>query len=863
MPMQVFPEVIAKFIEHMSLTVKMTCVVFLVGLMLWGGTDYFGTIALEKAYRNHLANILEEKALEYRFRFSRHVYAHSEMVKVSVSLKKFIDYVESINWTPEGNREILYHKRPPGWFPKVSIIRAFATPDYAFLFDSKGKVYEIYKSVNRSPPQKLFFPSKLLLQRSDSESYLLDIENEPYLVTSKTHVGKDGIVKATLLFATQIDERFLFASQKTYSKEIIVALVSEEQSRIKVSSDASLLPPGMLLRDVKDQFIEVKQEFYEYGSSEMSFKFVSFISIATMEPLIRAVVDQDRVQRAVLAFVFIIVFSLLMAWITKRIEHLGWRIADFSQKKLGGTPWHYKKGDQLDILEKRFQLLTEEIVSSNESLKKEKEVAENANKAKSLFLANMSHEIRTPMNAVLGFAEIAKGKITDPQLLDYMKSILASGHALLRLINDILDLSKVEAGKLDLEYSAVSPRELLAEMETIFTTAIMDKRLQLIIDLPEKLPRALLLDESRLRQILINLIGNAIKFTESGYIKLLIRCQYPDDVQQSVVDVVISVEDTGMGIPPDQLESIFESFTQLKGQKSSQFGGTGLGLAITRRLIEMMDGEINISSTVGSGTTFQIILNEIEVASTQSFEDRGKIDIDFESLHFAPCTVLVVDDIDYNRELILGFLGEFGFDFLQAKNGKEAIELAADRHPQIILLDMKMPVMTGYEAAAFLRNDSELEQIPIIAVTASAMAEEETIINKLCDSYLKKPVSKTELVAEMMKYLACSVVPPVEGEVKSVSIGNGKLKTLAMESLGGYPQLLAELKLNHLRIEELLRVMPIDEIDLFAETIKELGEKNNFIPLVDCGQMLHDAVEIIDISLIKQILFELLKYGKD
>ncbi|MCP4345110.1 MAG: AAA family ATPase [Desulfobacterales bacterium] len=388
-----------------------------------------------------------------------------------------------------------------------------------------------------------------------------------------------------------------------------------------------------------------------------------------------------------------------------------------------------------------------------EKAQREREAADAANKAKSEFLASMSHEIRTPMNSVLGFTEILKTRIEDPELSSYLESVHAGGKSLLKLINDILDLSKVEAGKLNPEYTAVSPRDIFDEMLIVFGQKIKEKGLELIIDIPPELPKALLFDEIRLRQILINLIGNAVKFTEKGYIKLSVNYRYPDDIHHSTLDFIFSVKDTGKGIPEDQLDSIFEAFYQVKEQKFSQFGGTGLGLAITSRLIEMMDGEISVTSELGKGTVFNIILKGVEVVSAEALESQRQKQIDFASIQFEKSIILIADDIEFNRKLVKCFFEDYDFTLLEAENGREAIEKARQYHPHLILLDMKMPETDGYETAGLLKKDDALKAIPVIAITASSMKKDEHLINCLCDSYLKKPVSRTDLISEIMKFL--------------------------------------------------------------------------------------------------------------
>jgi len=505
------------------------------------------------------------------------------------------------------------------------------------------------------------------------------------------------------------------------------------------------------------------------------------------------------------------------------------------------------------VLERTAQLeeRTNEIQRTNKELIKAKDAAEAANKAKSEFLANMSHEIRTPMNAVLGFSEILFSKEKDEQKKNYISSILASGKSLLSLINDILDLSKVEAGKLELEYTAVSPNELFNEMQIVFGRKITDKGLKLVIDIFPELPEVLLLDETRLRQILINLIGNAVKFTDSGYIKLSAEPCYPENCQRSCLDIVFSVEDSGMGIPEGQREFVFSSFSQLKGQKTSEFGGTGLGLAISRGLIEMMNGEITVSSEVGKGSTFKIILKNVEVASVATQDSKDIKLMDFSSIIFEKSIVLIVDDIDFNRELLKGFLEDFDLVMIEAENGLEAVEKAKQHHPQLILLDMKMPVMDGYETAAVLQDDETLNKIPVIAVTASAMKKDEEIISDLCDSYLKKPLNKTELIFEILKFLP-HTINEVTDDSRSVSHYNSN--ELYPDEPDSYPELFVILKNEQTRCRQLSKLMAINKIEAFAKEMKELGVRFNYQPLIRFGNDLYNSTRTFDTEQIQQYL---------
>ncbi|MDD5676667.1 MAG: ATP-binding protein [Kiritimatiellae bacterium] len=378
--------------------------------------------------------------------------------------------------------------------------------------------------------------------------------------------------------------------------------------------------------------------------------------------------------------------------------------------------------------------------------------AKLADAAKSRFLANMSHEIRTPMNAILGFCEILAGQIENPAHREFLSAITTSGKTLLGLINDILDLSKIEAGKLKLEYSAVNPRTIFRDLQQVFALETKRKGITVQVEIDPELPAALILDEVRLRQILLNLVGNAVKFTRAGSITLSAtkRFHRPD---RSALEFVFSVQDTGIGIPLDQQEKIFEVFHQQTGQSQAQYGGTGLGLAICKRLVEAMGGRIAVTSTIGQGSMFQVVLDNVSVAATSAGAETQAAPVS-STFEFAPARILVADDLRLNRLLLRQFLAHPAFTLDEAENGQEALEIIHRHRPDLILLDMRMPVMDGTELMRRLKADPTMATIPVIVVSASAMQEEETEAKAVgCDGYLRKPIRRDELLQEISRFL--------------------------------------------------------------------------------------------------------------
>jgi len=461
-----------------------------------------------------------------------------------------------------------------------------------------------------------------------------------------------------------------------------------------------------------------------------------------------------------------------------------------------------------------------------------RQTAEKANTAKSHFLANITHELRTPMIGILGSVDLLEHAHLNQQQLASVDTIRECGERLLGIIDDMLEVSKIEGGLLELSPSINNLRDILRKTTSIIEPNLRNKGLLLELDIDDNLPGSVVLDQIKLRQIITNLLSNAVKFTSRGGIKIKASME---TTSSSDNWLLITIADTGIGISPNMLESIFNYFTQADASNSRNFGGIGLGLYICKRLVDLMAGDIWVKSQEGVGSTFGFRI-PLEVSFDKQyktiFADSPDLPAEDEfSSGFVPISVLLVEDNELNQKLVAQMLLNYGFEVITAANGLECLNILQYKNIDIVLMDMQMPIMDGYEATRLIRENKNWAQLPIIAITANSMSiDRDKCLACGCSSYLAKPFKSEALVREIKTYLKNQFIKEKNADPLS--------QQLIADLLPEFMEMLGEILID---LEEAIDLKDLDSIKSISHSLKGTAGMYGFMQISELAAYIEKA----------------------
>lgn len=498
------------------------------------------------------------------------------------------------------------------------------------------------------------------------------------------------------------------------------------------------------------------------------------------------------------------------------------------------------------------------VLNILEDYSEAKEKAEESTKLKEAFLANMSHEIRTPMNAIIGFSDILSKRKLGDQEKEYVKTIKLAGENLLTIINDILDISKIEAGMMTFEEHTFSVQDIFKSLHVMMMGKAKEKNLELSFSCDIDVPESLLGDPTRLTQIIINLTGNAIKFTQKGKVSVHVKvlknenAKLKDDIGQNKTLLEFSIADTGIGISKDKLEQIFERFRQAESHTTRKYGGTGLGLSIAKQLVELQGGHLNVKSEFKIGSVFSFCIPYKKSKHVQAAMATIVKNYNMEDL--MKLKILLVEDNHLNVKLISSLFSENNLKLEVAENGIVSIEKLKENDGStlltkcfdIVLMDMEMPGMNGYEAAAFIRNEMK-SNIPIIAMTANAMAgERERCLSLGMNDYISKPINANLLFEKIYDLTLPVMIKEPDVVIKSESVTNGEnicnLRYL-FDMVGGKKHLIKE-------ITDAFLVQVPEEL----RCINDAVAKSDYPIIKRISHTMLSSVSIMGISVLEPVL---------
>ena len=754
---------------------------------------------------------------------------------------------------------------------RTKIIRKFMTP-----YDARKRSWYIQAVKAGKPIWAEIYPG------TDYDTYFLDLVQPIYGYKGKLLgvIGSDYQLDDVQSFLSKLKitpngQTFIFdrkglliaSSKKEYSLNTNKGSKKRDRPAISKSSNPLIQATGKYLQEHFRDFNQIKnnqsyQLEFNYKNEQQLLQISRYQDEFGIDWFIVTVVPESDFMKQIYtntrqtillcfaAFILVIIIGIMTAnWVTKPILILNNAAKNIAQGNLEQNVEINQTYELEELansfnnmahqLQELFENLEEKVAQRTEELVIAKEKAEVANQAKSLFIANMSHELRSPLNAVLGFSQLMlRANNLPPDQYENVGIIYRSGEYLLTLINNVLDLSKIEAGKTTLNSSNFDLYRLLNDLEDMLHLKANNQGLNLIFQRSENVPRYICTDSVKLRQVLINLISNCLKFTQSGEIRLTVNNSSEETTD--ILTLNFQVRDTGVGIATEELSKLFTAFSQTQSGKESQ-EGTGLGLAISRKFVQLMGGDISVESELGKGTTFKFSIQAKlgQKINSNILGEHPQI------LGLAPgqptYKILTVDDKPINRQLLFKLLSPLGFEMKEASNGQEAITIWDEWEPHLIWMDMRMPVMDGYDATKHIKSTTKGNATAIIALTASVLEEEKAIvISAGCDDFLRKPFAEHTIFDALAKHLGVKYIYAESrcensDPISEKSLTSDSLKCMDQEWIHQFYE--AALEANTNLVIKLVREIPQTE-SFVIQSLTKLVKQFEFEKLVDLAEPL-------------------------